>query len=133
MGTVIRCLYTPQSSTNDPTGIPPRHDINTATHVSIIALTSTISRLIAGSLSDYLAPVVPVVGSDDAAGPAIRSRKPTMSRMYLLIAFAAVMCFALMFVASGGVDQRGDRFWMVSSAMGAGYGAVFTLAVCPTS
>lgn len=52
-----------------------------------------------------------------------------MSRMYLLIAFAGVMCWAQLFVAFGGVDQRADRFWMVSGAMGAGYGAVFTLAV----
>ena len=129
MGTLIQTLYTPEVSQGSLDTIKAREPISAATHVSIIALTSTLARLIAGSLSDYLAPVVPVSGSE-AAGPAIRNhRKLTMSRMYLLIAFALLMCLAQVFVAMGGVDQRGDRFWLISSAMGAGYGAVFTLAV----
>ncbi|KAF8474583.1 major facilitator superfamily domain-containing protein [Kalaharituber pfeilii] len=130
MGTLIRALYDPQSLLEGPSVIPLRLEpVDTATHVSIIAFTSTVARLIAGSLSDYLAPVVPVVGSEEAAGPAIRNhRKPTLSRMYLLVAFAALMCFAQLFVALGAVDQKPELFWIVSSAMGAGYGAVFTLA-----
>ncbi|KAI5804121.1 putative transporter MCH1 [Peziza echinospora] len=130
MGTLIQTLYTPEVSQGSiPLDtIKTREPISTATHVSIIALTSTLARLLAGSLSDYLAPVVPVSGAE-AAGPAIKNhRKLSMSRMYLLIGFAVLMCFAEVFVALGGVDQRGDRFWMISSAMGAGYGAVFTLA-----
>lgn len=116
--------------------------IDTTTQVSIIALASTVARLFAGSASDYLAPTVPVnPPPPDTSAPGylgfkkLFAKKPTMSRMYLIIAFAMIMCLAEVFVAMGGVDQRGDRFWIVSSAMGAGYGAVFTLAVgstCPS-
>lgn len=142
MGTVIRSLYTPDTAAIPPS--TPRHlqqnHISTATHVSIIALTSTIARLIAGSLSDYLAPSLPVAPPPPhTAEPGFLGwwkrylgGKPTVSRMWLLIGFAGVMCTAQVFVAAGGVDQAGERFWLVSSAMGAGYGAVFTLAVSST-
>lgn len=108
--------------------------------MSIIALTSTLARLIAGSLSDYLAPTTPVAPPPpNVAEPGFLGcwkrylgGKPTVSRMWLLIGSAGIMCAAQMFVAAGGVDQAGERFWWVSSAMGAGYGAVFTLAVSCT-
>lgn len=110
----------------------PKNPVSTAAHVSIVALTSTIARLLAGSLSDYLAPSVPV--DPPAAEPEpvpIKHEKPrlAMSRMYLLIGFAVLMCFGQIFVATGMVDERGEWFWVVSSSIGAGYGAVFTLAV----
>lgn len=143
MGTLIRSLY-PTDSLKAP-DIYPLHTqenrIDTATHVSIIALTSTIARLTAGSLSDFLAPTVLVnspppdtFASGYQGFRKFITKKPTMSRMYLIIASAIVMSLDMVFVAMGGVDQRSDRFWIVSSAMGAGYGAVFTLAVsftCP--
>ncbi|KAF8456889.1 major facilitator superfamily domain-containing protein [Terfezia claveryi] len=139
MGTIIRSLYTPDTAAAAPSipiHLKQQNHISTATHVSIIALTSTIARLIAGSLSDYLAPTLPVgPPPPHAAEPGYLgwwkkylSRKPTVSRMWLLIGFAGLMCMAQLFVAAGGVDQAGERFWLVSSAMGAGYGAVFTLA-----
>lgn len=139
MGTIIRSLYPPDTAATPPSiplHLQQENHISTATHVSIIALTSTIARLIAGSLSDYLAPTVPVAPPPPhAAEPGFLGwwkrylgGKPTVSRMWLLIGFAVMMCAAQVFVAAGGVDQAGERFWWVSSAMGAGYGAVFTLA-----
>jgi len=139
MGALIRTLYTPDTSTlpTTPLHLQQQNNISTATHVSIIALTSTIARLIAGSLSDYLAPTTPIRPPPPYASEpgflgwkAYLGRKPTVSRMWLLIGSAGLMCAAQVFVAAGGVDQAGERFWWVSSAMGAGYGAVFTLSVC---
>lgn len=139
MGTLIRSLYTPDTAAGSPTfSLAQGARLDTATHLSIIALTSTIARLVAGSLSDYLAPTVPVgpppPGAAQLGYLGVWRRiwgggKPVVSRMYLLIGFALVMCCAQLFVAFGGVDQKGERFWIVSSAMGSGYGAVFTLSV----
>ena len=139
MGTLIRSLYTPDTTTAGSSSNPIilGRRVDPATHVSIIALTSTVARLIAGSLSDYLAPTVPVGPPPPGAAnrgylglwAKITGSKPSVSRMYLLIGFALVMSLAQLFVAFGGVDQKGERFWIVSTAMGSGYGAVFTLAV----
>lgn len=95
--------------------------------MSLIALTSTAARLIAGSVSDYLAPPAPVVHLP----PAPKLRRPkrlSCSRMNILFLFAAIMFSGFFVVASGVVHARPELFWLVSSSIGAGYGAVFCLA-----
>lgn len=101
MGTLLTTL----------TATPP----NPATHVSIIAATSTASRILAGLLSDYLA-------------PSVTSSRPQCSRIVLLVFSAALLFSAELLLALGVFQGHADRFWVVSALMGAGYGAVFTLA-----
>lgn len=48
--------------------------------------------------------------------------------MILLFFFSLLMCTGQLFVALGFVQEHGERFWVVSSFIGAGYGAVFCLA-----
>ncbi|KAL7266105.1 putative monocarboxylate transporter mch1 [Rhizina undulata] len=113
MGSLIQTLYPPATSSTsfkDP--------IDPATHVSIVALTSTAARILAGTLSDYLAP----------SSSNISSHRFACSRMCLLFLFSIIMLLGQLFVASGAVEQHGERFWLVSSSIGAGYGAVFCLA-----
>lgn len=122
MGVVLQTLYPPES----PVKVP----VSPTLHVSIVALTSTVSRLIAGFLSDYLAPPVPVPTSSTTA---LRNLSPpqklvTCSRVTLLLIFAGIMSLGQLLVTSGYLDQNGTRFWLVSSSIGCGYGAVFTLA-----
>lgn len=120
MGTLITTLYPPPT-----TAAHKGNPIDPATHVSIVAATSTIARLVAGSLSDYLAPPVP---SSSACAPPPARKALRCSRMYLLFAFALVMLFGNLYVSLGYVQERGENFWIVSSSIGAGYGAVFCLA-----
>jgi hypothetical protein len=99
MGTLIQTL--------GPSSVDP------ATQVSLIALTSTLARLLAGSLSDYLAP---------AHRPLICSRIP------LLLFFSLLMSCGLFLVSTGAIHAHPTLFWLVSTSVGAGYGAVFCLA-----
>jgi hypothetical protein len=120
MGTLITTLYPPSS-----TSAHLKNPIDPATHVSIVAATSTIARIVAGSLSDYLAPPVP---TSHAPTPPPPRKFPRCSRMYLLFSFALLMLLGNLYVAVGHVQEAGDKFWIVSSSIGAGYGAVFCLA-----
>lgn len=100
MGTLIHTLY--------PHGAP-HPPISPATHVSIIATTSTLARISAGILSDYLAP-------------------RGTSRMTLLLTAASLLLAAQVLLAAGFVDECYERFWLISALVGSGYGSVFTLA-----
>jgi len=119
MGTLITTLYPPPSTASQI-----RNPVDSATHVSIVAATSTIARVVAGILSDYLAPPVP---TSDACLPPPR-KFPRCSRMYLLFSFAFLMLLGNLYVSLGYVQEHGENFWIVSSSIGAGYGAVFCLA-----
>jgi len=93
--------------------------------VSLIALTSTVARLLAGSVSDYLAPPTPT----DHLPPIPRAHSRVYcSRIYILFFFAAIMFMGFFLVASGMIHTHPELFWLVSSSIGAGYGAVFCLA-----
>ncbi|RPB08694.1 MFS general substrate transporter [Morchella conica CCBAS932] len=115
MGSLIQTLYPPQTAMGRLNPVDP------ANHVSIYALCSTSARIVAGLLSDYLAPTL-------SNAPSSSNRKFTCSRLNLLFFFALLMCAGQLFVALGFVQEHGERFWVVSSLIGAGYGAVFCLA-----
>ncbi|KAF8251581.1 MFS general substrate transporter, partial [Wilcoxina mikolae CBS 423.85] len=121
MGTLIQTLRPiPSTSNSSP---PP--NVDPALQVSLIALTSTIARLLAGSVSDYLAPPTPT----SHLPPVPRAhRRIHCSRIYILFFFAAIMFSGFFLVASGTIHSHPDLFWLVSSSIGAGYGAVFCLA-----
>jgi hypothetical protein len=120
MGTIIRTLYPPALHfTGKPT--------SAATHVSIVGVTSTAARLLTGTLTDLLAPSprarhVQITGTTNT----LRGRL-SISRVTFLLAFALLLSLGLAGLASGFVQGRGDRFWIVSGLVGAGYGAVFSL------
>ncbi|KKA26655.1 hypothetical protein TD95_001647 [Thielaviopsis punctulata] len=100
-----------------------------ATHVSIVSITSTVARLLTGSLTDLLAPSptaqhMQLDGSVALASPA---RRFCVSRVVFLLTFAGLLSVGLLTLASGVVQDHGERFWVVSSLIGAGYGAVFSL------
>ncbi|CAK7219449.1 hypothetical protein SCUCBS95973_003825 [Sporothrix curviconia] len=145
LGTVIKTLYAP--STNFAAGSGAT---SAATHVSIVGMTSTVARLLTGSLTDLLAPRpqtqhLQVAGAsaslrsadsdegqhDSVNGDAgvirrILSRF-SVSRIAFLLTFALLLSAGLVVLASGLVQDHGDRFWIVSGLIGAGYGAVFSL------
>jgi len=124
LGTIIGTLYPPSS---DPSIIPT----TAATHVSIVAITSTIARILTGTLSDLLAPTSPPHHyRPTSASSSLRSLQAprfTLSRITFLLTFALLLSLGQILLASGAIQQHGDRFWLVSALIGAGYGAVFSL------
>lgn len=135
LGTVIKTLYSP--STNFAAG---GGTTTAATHVSIVGMTSTIARLLTGSLTDLLAPRPQTQHLQAGTAPSVRSvdvedesafrrflSRFTVSRIAFLLTFALLLSAGLVVLASGAVQNHGDRFWIVSGLVGAGYGAVFSL------
>ncbi|ERS95831.1 hypothetical protein HMPREF1624_07908 [Sporothrix schenckii ATCC 58251] len=135
LGTVIKTLYPP--STNFAAG---GGTTTAATHVSIVGITSTVARLLTGSLTDLLAPrpqtqhlqagtasSVPSVDAEDAGAFRRVLSRVSVSRIAFLLTFALLLSAGLVVLASGAAQNHGDRFWIVSGLVGAGYGAVFSL------
>ncbi|KAL2016510.1 hypothetical protein VTK56DRAFT_3438 [Thermocarpiscus australiensis] len=121
MGTVIKTLYPP---TLHYDGTPT----TAATHVSIVAITSTASRLLTGTLTDLLAPSPPTRHIQiTSTARHSEGRRFSVSRVSFLLLFAVVLSLGLAGLASGLMQNHGERFWIVSGLIGAGYGAVFSL------
>ncbi|KAI0181991.1 putative transporter MCH1 [Hypoxylon sp. FL1284] len=120
LGTVIGTLHSPSMNSNETSA---------ATHVSIMATVSTVARLLAASLSDLLSPSPHsqhVQTGVPSSLPLLR-QKLSVSRVVLFIAAAIVLSVGTLVLASGVVQDHSERFWVVSGAIGAGYGAVFSL------
>ncbi|GAB1735953.1 hypothetical protein NU219Hw_g5286t1 [Hortaea werneckii] len=142
LGTIIGTLYPPPTSLSD--GPPPKMT-TAATHVSIVAITSTIARILTGTLTDILAPSAPrhqhrrgpnslqnsttslSHPSDPAPLPTTTSNGFHLSRITFLITFSLIMSLGQLLLATGLLQNHGDLFWLVSASIGAGYGAVFSL------
>ncbi|KAK5165423.1 uncharacterized protein LTR77_008952 [Saxophila tyrrhenica] len=137
LGTVIGTLYPP--SLAPPENSDPGQT-SAATHVSIVAITSTIARILTGTLTDVLAPtssphqhrrgpnsLANSLASLPQAGPPEPSGRFELSRITFLIAFSILMSIGQVILASGLIQGHGDLFWLVSASIGAGYGAVFSL------
>ncbi|EON61406.1 hypothetical protein W97_00620 [Coniosporium apollinis CBS 100218] len=131
LGTIIGTLYPPTSSTSE---IPT----SAATHVSIVAITSTLARLLTGTISDLVAPSFAahqhrrgpnsLANSIDSLTPqTTQSTGFSISRLTFLLAFSLLLSIGQIVLASGLVQNHGDRFWLVSACVGAGYGAAFSL------
>ncbi|KAL8769503.1 MAG: hypothetical protein Q9209_004564 [Squamulea sp. 1 TL-2023] len=115
LGTIINTFYPPPSSG------PPSSN-SSATHVSIVALTSTLARLLTGTLSDLLAPIEQASGFDEQ--PAQRF---SCSRLVFLLTSTVLFSFGQLVLASGLVQSHPSLFSLVSALVGLGYGAVFSL------
>lgn len=115
LGTIINTLYPPPlsgpSSSNSP-----------ATHVSIVALTSTLARLLTGTLSDILAPSASSLHVHDQS-----SKRFTCSRLVFLITSTLFFSFGQLLLASGLIQSHPSLFPLVSALVGLGYGAIFSL------
>ncbi|KAK4239268.1 major facilitator superfamily domain-containing protein [Achaetomium macrosporum] len=122
MGTVIKTLYPP---TLHYTGKPT----SAAAHVSIVGISSTAIRLLTGTLTDLFAPSPKARHIQITAPLLSRSnlQRFTISRVSFLLFFAVLLSLGLAGLASGLVQNHGERFWIVSGLVGAGYGAVFSL------
>ncbi len=125
LGTIIGTLYPPPSGASyGPT--------TAATHISIVAITSTIARLFTGTLTDLLAPVPAVHHYRTSASNSLASLPPrggpfTLSRVVFLLTFAFLLSLGQILLASGLIQNHGERFWIISALIGSGYGAVFSL------
>ncbi|KAG6037422.1 putative monocarboxylate transporter mch1 [Claviceps citrina] len=122
LGTVIGTLTPPSTERlGDAT--------SAATHVSIFGVTSTIARLLIGTLTDLLAPPPETqhIQLSSSHHSSHRQQRFGISRVVFLLFFAVIMSLGLIFLASGAVQNHADRFWVVSGLVGAGYGAIFSL------
>lgn len=134
LGTIIGTLYPPAGSISSP-----KLPTTAATHVSIVAVTSTAARLLTGTLTDLLAPSAREHANLAASISSLQSaashtslyrpspRRITVSRVVFLLLFALLLSLGQVILASGLVQGHGERFWMVSTLIGAGYGAVFSI------
>ncbi|KAI1330669.1 major facilitator superfamily domain-containing protein [Xylariaceae sp. FL0255] len=120
LGTVIGTLHTPGSDSSSTTA---------ATHISIMAAVSTVARLVIASLSDLLSPTPssPHIQIGAPHSLPVTQQRFAVSRVILYFASALLFSVGTLLLASGAIQEHAERFWMVSSAIGAGYGAVFSL------
>jgi len=139
-GTILGTLYPPPSAINDPSHTP-LPQTSPATHITIIAVGSTIARLLSGSLSDLLSPSSE--HHEHRRGPAsmtnsVQSLEPTpdpaskarftLSRLPLLLFSTLLLSIGFVVLASGIVqDHASPRFAIVTGLIGVGYGATFSL------
>ena len=118
LGTIISTLYPP------PSAAPPSN--SAATHVSVVAITSTLARLITGTLSDLLAPVAlstsHIYPLDEPP-----QKSFTVSRLNFLLASTFLLTLAFFLLASPLVSTYPNFFPLISALVGTGYGAIFSL------
>lgn len=133
LGTIIPTL-TPSGwlAKDPPAGDSP-------THVSIIAITNTIARLLTGVLSDVFAPrtqaktkpvlthtspspsSTPTTSAAPTSTPGFTLSRPTLLQISSLILLFAFLCLALL------VPANPPSFLLSSALLGLGYGAIFSL------
>ena len=111
LGTIIDTFYPPTSD------VPPWN--SPATQVSIVALTSTLARLLTGTISDLLAPT--------RAGEGY-SKAFEVSRVTFLLGSTLLLSLGQVLLASGLIQRSPDGFSLISAFIGLGYGAVFSLS-----
>ncbi|KAI2732525.1 hypothetical protein CBS147332_1664 [Penicillium roqueforti] len=129
LGTIIPTL-TPQSY---PTGASPPAG-SPSTHVTTIALTSTIARLLTGSLSDFFAPpathLFPSISEGARYAPLTSpaSSRLTLSRMTFLVPSAFLLSLGYLLLASPLPLAHPGIFNLTTALIGFGYGSAFSLA-----
>src|SRR5699024_10629383 len=104
-----------------PAGLP-------STHVTIIAITSTIARLLTGSLSDLFAP--PAIHLFPALEYAhhtdSQTNRFTLSRLSFLLPSALLLSLGYLLLATPLTLQHPQLFHATTALVGVGYGAAFS-------
>ena len=113
LGTLISTLY--------PPGTQPPSSNSPATHVSIVALTSTLARLATGALSDLFAPTPETTLSHHLR------RICTLPRPTLLLAATLIFSFGQLLLATPLLSRFPQLLPLVTALVGIGYGAIFSL------
>lgn len=132
LGTIIQTL-TPESyppNAPPPAGLP-------STHVTTVALTSTIARLLTGSLSDFFAPkathLFPTNSEDGAGRPSSnisdspKGNHPTLSRMTFLLPSAILLAMGYLLLSSPLPISYPSLSHITTALIGLGYGSSFSL------
>ncbi|KAJ9303021.1 hypothetical protein DTO271G3_395 [Paecilomyces variotii] len=126
LGTIIQTLTPPSYPLHSrpPAGLP-------STHVSTNALTSTLARLLTGSLSDLFAAPASHQYLYSLENP---NRQPvprvdglTLSRLTFLLPCALLLSFGFLLLASPLVLHHPGLFHLTTTLVGFGYGATFSL------
>ncbi|KIA75665.1 mch1-like transporter [Aspergillus ustus] len=127
LGTIVQTLNSDSAALVDahPAGLP-------STHVTIIALTSTIARLLTGSLSDLFAPRAAdhlFLTDHETATPMQTpgKRRVTLSRLAFLIPSALLLSLGFLLLASPFPTQRPELSHVTTALVGLGYGSAFSL------
>ncbi|KAJ5713134.1 transporter mch1 [Penicillium malachiteum] len=127
LGTIIPTLTPPSYALNapPPAGLP-------ATHVTTVALTSTIARLLTGSLSDYFAPPAthlfpPIPSSHRHTAQTETNNRTTLSRMIFLLPSAILLSIGYFILATPLTQKQPPLFHLTTALIGFGYGSAFSL------
>ena len=122
VGTVLHTLTPPSYPSNAP---PPAGE--PSTHVTNIALTSTVARLLSGSLSDMFAPSS--TSSHPQLQPSTSSNQSgfTLSRLAILLPSALVLSLGYLLLTSPLPLAHPGTFHITTALVGFGYGASFSL------
>ncbi|KAL2865151.1 MFS transporter [Aspergillus lucknowensis] len=129
LGTIVQTLNSDSTALVDahPAGLP-------STHVAIIALTSTVARLMTGSLSDLFAPRTDyhfLTDQETAARSYPESspntRRPTLSRLAFLIPSALLLSLGFLLLASPFPTHHPELSHLTTALVGLGYGSAFSL------
>lgn len=98
--------------------IPPSN--SPATNISIVAISSTIARLLTGWLSDLFAP--------QPQPPSLqKDARFTLSRIVFLLASAILLALSQLLLASSLIQHHPALFPAVSALAGLGYGTTFSI------
>ncbi|KAL4901625.1 hypothetical protein BDW74DRAFT_71630 [Aspergillus multicolor] len=128
LGTIVQTLNSDTAAVVDahPAGLP-------STHVTIIALTSTIARLLTGSLSDLFAPTrsshnFTIDSETSAAIPSPSPKhRPTLSRLSFLLPSALLLSFGFLLLSSPFPTTHPELSHLTTALVGLGYGSAFSL------
>ncbi|KAL4748941.1 major facilitator superfamily domain-containing protein [Aspergillus terricola var. indicus] len=125
LGTIVQTLNLDTTTIDDshPAGLP-------STHVTIIALTSTIARLLTGSLSDLFAPTARhhFIVDQEIAGPdPFTKQRPTLSRLAFLLPSALLLSLGFLLLASPLPTHHPELSHLTTALVGLGYGSAFSL------
>lgn len=115
-GSIVLSLPSSLTAFDSPTAI-------TAQQVRLLSFSNTVSRLLVGSIADWMSPIGHQ-SRDDIEEPNVRRRKFT-SRVVVLAIFCLTLSVAFAYGA-GGMKSR-SQMWLLSVGVGVSYGAVFTL------
>ena len=108
-----------------------------ATQISVVAISSTLARIITGTLSDLFAPATTSPRYSTPSSSLHSHQRPQtpsssgfhISRITFIILSAITLSLGQILLASGLIQEHDSRFWLVSALIGTGHGAIF--ALCP--